>query len=102
VKYERSASFKADYLKLSVPNHEQFKRAVREMNQAAGDLQDPRRIHWPAKVRIKPVQAAPGVFEMTWNFSGPDGRATFEFVQVDGNLAVRWRRIRDHRMLGSP
>ena len=49
---------------------------------------------WPASLRVKDVEGAPGVLEMTWSFSGPDGRATFEWVQMDGQLAVRWRRIR--------
>ena len=48
---------------------------------------------WPASLRVKDVERAPGVLEMTWSFSGPDGRATFEWVQMDGQLAVRWRRI---------
>jgi hypothetical protein len=33
---------------------------------------------------------------MTWSFSGPDGRATFEFVQSDGTLGIRWRRVGGH------
>ena len=53
---------------------------------------------WPASLRVKDVEGAPGVLEMTWSFSGPDGRATFEWVQIDGQLAVRWRRIGDHRI----
>lgn len=48
---------------------------------------------WPASLRIRRVQAAPGIWEMTWSFSGPDGRATFEWVQIDGEPGVRWRRI---------
>jgi hypothetical protein len=51
------------------------------------------------------------VFEMTWSFSGPDGRATWEWTEVDvvddtGERsrapAVRWRRIGDHKILGEP
>ena len=39
---------------------------------------------------------------MTWSFAGPDGRATFEFVQIDGSLGVQWRRIGGHSVLKSP
>jgi hypothetical protein len=43
--------------------------------------------------------SAPGLFEMTWSFSGPDGRATFEWIDLDGEPAVRWRRIGGHLIL---
>jgi hypothetical protein len=39
---------------------------------------------------------------VTWSFSGPDGRATFEFIGVEGELAIRWRRIGGHDVLRSP
>jgi hypothetical protein len=42
------------------------------------------------------------IWEMTWSFSGPDGRATFEFITVDGELAIRWRRIGDHQIYENP
>jgi hypothetical protein len=48
------------------------------------------------------VAEAPGVFEMTWSYSGLDGRATFEWIQIDGNRAVRWRRIGRHGILTNP
>jgi len=39
---------------------------------------------------------------MTWSFSGPDGRATFEFVTIDGQPGIRWRRIGCHDIYRSP
>lgn len=59
-------------------------------------------IPWPAKLRIKGVQGAPGIYELTWSFSGPDGRATFEFVDIGGEPGIRWRRIGTHRVLREP
>src|ERR1700737_2000670 len=49
----------------------------------------------------------PGIFEMTWSFSGPDGRATWERTTVlDGEggawPAVRWRRLGNHRIFRQP
>lgn len=57
---------------------------------------------WPASLRVKPVEAAPGVFEVTFSFAGPDIRATFEWTTIDGELAVRWRRIGGHRIFSKP
>jgi hypothetical protein len=39
---------------------------------------------------------------MTWSFSGPDGRATFEWIRIEGQLAVRWRRIGGHAVFKKP
>lgn len=66
---------------------------------------------FPARLRVKPITGAPGVFEMTWSFAGPDGRATWEWVEVDVSdvagrsskaPAVRWRRLGDHGILREP
>ena len=43
-----------------------------------------------------------GVWEMTWSFAGPDGRATFEWATSDGEPVVRWRRIGGHEIFGQP
>jgi hypothetical protein len=51
---------------------------------------------------VKDVEGAPGVFEMTWSFAGPDGRATFEWTTIEGALGLRWRRIGGHRILREP
>ncbi|MGH8829089.1 MAG: hypothetical protein ACRDVZ_16115 [Jiangellaceae bacterium] len=57
---------------------------------------------WPASLRVKPVRSAAGVLEMTWSFVSPNGRATFEFLTVDGDLRVRWRRVGDHDVFKAP
>lgn len=48
------------------------------------------------------MQSAPGVWEVMWSFAGPDGRATFEFRTVDGEISVLWRRIGDHSIYRNP
>jgi hypothetical protein len=85
-----------------------FRTAARAFNSAADrfmETRDPS--SWPANLRVKQVVNAPGVFEMTWSFSGPDGRATWEWTSVvdsDGQTwpAVRWRRLGGHRIFRQP
>ena len=80
-----------------------FKKAAGTFNHACEEWRRSRGAsRWPASLRVKPLRAAPGVWEMTWSFSGPDGRATWEWVKgADGPL-VRWRRVGDHSIFGSP
>lgn len=44
---------------------------------------------------MKPVRSAPGILGMTWSFTSPDGRATFQLITVNGELHCRWRRVGD-------
>lgn len=73
------------------------------MNDAYANRASARRPRWPASLRVKSVEDAPGVWEMTWSFSGPDGRATFEFFDTGrGEEGIRWRRIGSHRIFQDP
>ncbi|WP_229783841.1 hypothetical protein [Pilimelia anulata] len=56
----------------------------------------------PARLRVSPMRSVSGIWEMTWSFTGPDGRATFEFFPLDGQTAVRWRRIGRHDIYTDP
>lgn len=108
MRFERTDPFKADYQRLSEEERQLFREAARAFNSACDrfiDTKDPS--SWPANLRVKPVVNAPGVFEMTWSFSGPDGRATWEWttvVDADGHPwpAVRWRRLGTHRVFRDP
>ena len=102
MKFERTDHFKADYRKLKPAERDKFRAAVHEINRAAGTEQDPRRVQWPDRLRLKAVESAPAVWEMTWSFAGPDGRATFEFVRIDDALGIRWRRIGGHDIFRGP
>ncbi len=57
---------------------------------------------WPASLRVKRVVGAPGVWQMTWSFTGPDGRATFEWVDIQGERGIRWRRVGGHAIFRDP
>jgi hypothetical protein len=111
VRYERTPAFDADWAPLTSDERAMFKAAGREFAAAC----DRRRAQpggaWPAKRRVKSVTNADGVFEMTWSFAGPDGRATWEWSTVEVDVgqgrtqpepAVRWRRIGSHRIFRDP
>lgn len=57
---------------------------------------------WPRGLRTHPMKGRPGVWEMTWSFASPDGRATFEFVRRDDEWLCRWRRVGDHGVYLNP
>jgi hypothetical protein len=103
LKFERTPQFDADIRRLSQEEFETFRRVARDEFSPAADRYalDPSS-RWPARLRVKPVQGTRGILEMTWSFAGPDGRATFELVNVRGELRVRWRRIGGHKILKRP
>ena len=102
MKYQREQSFIADYARLTDHERALFRDAVRRLNEAYANRGDQALPRWPASLRIRDVARKTGVFEMTWSFTGPDGRATFEVVTIDGEPAIKWRRIGDHRIFREP
>ncbi len=102
MKFERTDSFKADWRKLSDRERELFRAAVTQFHTAAERMVAEARPAWPQVLRVRAVAGAPGVWEMTWSFSGPDGRVTFEWIEIDGVPAIRWRRIGRHDVFRSP
>lgn len=95
-------ALKADFKRLSPADQVTFRKALREFVAACDRYALEPATAWPASLRVRDVESAPGIWEMTWSFSGPDGRATFEWVCLEGSTAVRWRRIGDHRIFREP
>jgi hypothetical protein len=101
MKYRRAPAFEADYQRLSERERHLFKEAVQKMIEAI--RRNPGRApHWPASLRVESVADAPGVFEMTWSFTGPDGRATFDIISEGDESVLRWRRIGGHEIFREP
>lgn len=108
MRFERTEPFKADYQRLSHSERQLFREALRAFNEACdafAETKDP--ASWPARLRVKPVVNAPGIFEMTWSFAGPDGRATWQWTTVtdaEGRThpAVLWRRLGGHIIFRAP
>jgi hypothetical protein len=103
VKFETTPSFDGDFRRLKPEHRAAFRRALVERFIPACDrfAMNPS-APWPAALRVKAIQGAAGVLEMTWSFASPDGRATFELITVDGELRCRWRRVGDHDVFKRP
>lgn len=102
MKYQRTESFRGDYGRLSEDERKLFRKALTDFIAAAERKAADPAAKWPKTLRVKDVEGAPGIWEMTWSFSGPDGPATWEWVEVDGDPAIRWRRVGNHSIFRDP
>ena len=103
MKRQLSPRFRADWARLDPREREMFERVVRgDFVPACERWIVDRSARWPASLRVRRIARAPGIWEMTWSFSGPDGRATFEWIAIDGEPGIRWRRIGGHAVFGDP
>ena len=94
--YEPVDPFQRDWLKISAEERGVFMDKI--LTQFIPGLDSG---EMPAGLRVKGVQGAKGVFEMTW---APDGRATFEYgpEKIPGQPHIIWRRIGGHEIFGRP
>ena len=96
MKFEITDSFKGDWSRLSEGERRLFREVLPDFNESCDRIAADPTVGFPASLRVKDVENAPGVLEMTWSFRGPDGRATFDWVAIDGVRGLRWRRIGGH------
>lgn len=94
--YEWLARFRADFDALTPSQQAAFLVAI---GQFVEDLRSGRGFR--KGLRVKGIQGAAGIFEMTW---ADDGRATFEYGEsfVEGDPHVIWRRVGTHRVFKRP
>jgi hypothetical protein len=103
VKFDQRPRFAHDYWALPRSHREIARRVITKVFQpaaeraAAGEPSP-----WPHSLRVKRVQGVSGVWELTWSKDNPDGRATWEWTEIEGEAAVRWRRIGTHRIFIDP
>jgi hypothetical protein len=94
--FQVTPRFERDWKQLTSESRARFQRVItgQFVPDLAGGV-------FRAGLRVKGVQAAPGVFEMTW---APDGRATFCYgpQQRSGEPHVIWRRIGTHEVFREP
>ena len=98
MKFELTASFLADCKRLNREELEVVRARLPDFVAACDRYAADPSTKWPESLRVKDAENAPGILEMTFKFTGPDIWATFEWTQVDGELAVQWRRIGGHRV----
>lgn len=103
MKFEQTARFRSDRAALDNAHFAAFRRVVIDQFVPAAERQTEQPgSAWPKGLRVKRVQGATGIWEMTWSFAGPDGRATFEWVEIDGEPAIRWRRVGSLAIFSDP
>lgn len=103
MKFEVTPAFEADWGRLTPAERDLFRDVVKTRFHPACERRrsDPS-APWPRALRIRDVEGALGIWEMTWSFAGPDGRATFEWIDIDGEAGIRWRRVGGHAIFGEP
>lgn len=102
MKFRTTPAFDRDWKRLPVEHKRSFRERMGEFNKACDAYAEHRAAVWPAATRVSQLVGTHGIWEMTWSFAGPDGRATFEFILDDGVLHCQWRRVGDHTIYGRP
>lgn len=93
--WEPTSSFWRDFARLSPEEQDAFRDAV---DKFVADLSNRR---FRKGLRVKGVEGAPGIYEMTW---AADGRATFSYGPEvhQGEPHIIWRRVGGHAIFGRP
>lgn len=93
--FETTERFDRDYERLTQRQREAFERALERFIERA-DTGD-----FPGGLRVKPMQGAAGIWEMSW---AHDGRATFQYGDEvrPGMRHVIWRRVGTHEVFDRP
>jgi hypothetical protein len=53
-------------------------------------------------MRVKKVTGTADVWEMTWSWNDPDGRATWQWIEIDSEPGILWRRCGTHDIFDNP
>lgn len=99
MKFQTTPAFDSDFKDLAPEHKKKFRKFVPRFHQAAVNAAAGENKPWPNGMRVKTVKGADGIWEATWSKDHPDGRATWEWIKVDGDPAIRWRRVGGHEVL---
>jgi hypothetical protein len=97
--HEETDQFWDDYERLTLDERHQFREMVKKFSE---DLVNLPPGQFRGGLRVKPMQGADGIFEVTWEIQNE--RATFEYGEpiVEGEPHIIWRRVGGHNIFGSP
>jgi len=103
VKFETTPRFDKDFKALPQEHQKAFFDLMPDFNAACdGYAATNDGFVWAKRLWVSKMISTRGVWEMTWSFASPDGRATFEFVNTPDGIRLRWRRIGDHGVFPEP
>ncbi|MGQ0575270.1 MAG: hypothetical protein ACT4RN_13840 [Pseudonocardia sp.] len=102
MRYRTTAAFDRDIVRPPPEHRQLFVRELRDhflpAVDAGGISGSP---NWPRRLRIHRLAGSP-VYSLTWNFSSPDGRATFHLDGSGDEPVLVWHRIGDHGIHREP
>jgi hypothetical protein len=102
LKFRTTPGFDRDWKRLREEHKRIFRDAMPDFSKACDAHAADRATVWPANLRVSQMTGTKSIWEMTWSFAGPGGRATFEFVRDGDDLLCLWRRIGDHSIYNRP
>lgn len=103
MRFATTPQFTNDFKKLRAEHRAQFKACVPDFNVGCERYLETGLVRsWKSSLRVTRMTGTDGVWEMTWSFSGPDGRATFQFIDDPDGMVVLWRRVGSHRIYRAP
>ena len=107
MKFDTTPTFARDIRALKAEHLSEFKKVVLEKFSPACDAyadatESGKQFIWPRALRVTRMRGRHHIWEMTWSFASPDGRATFELFRVNNEWRCRWRRVGDHSIYSNP
>ena len=96
--HDETGAFLRDYESLTPEQQDRFDSKREEFVADLIAMERDRRQGFRPGLRVKRVQGAAGLFEMTW---APDGRAIFSMGSpvIAGKRHIVWHRVGDHSIL---
>lgn len=93
--YDQTEGFRRDVKALTPEQRAALRKAIRAFVEDLG------KGRFRKGLRVKGVQGAPGIFEITW---ADDGRCTFEYGPEvrEGEPHIIWRRCGTHQIFRRP
>ncbi len=95
------AKFDRDFKKLKLEHKKLFLEMHEKFTEDLTNTVNENLMH-SKKYRIRILKNTDEIWELTWSYSRPDGRATFHIAEIDGEPTIVWRRIGDHYIFKQP